>query len=169
MPQRKSKFERLKVLIRPTGKPLWATAVKSFLLMVLAVLIAILLGWDNGISVVAIVTIVITRIIDIDLPVRKVAPLTFVGFIMAMLAFTSVSLGLSSDLIFILITVIWAFFCISLYIFGKSIGFFGYIIFVMYFIAVIVVNTKSTPLDYIYYCLLAFLVSSLLFIPRLWK
>jgi len=87
MPQRKSKFERLKVLIRPTGKPLWATAVKSFLLMVLAVLIAILLGWDNGISVVAIVTIVITRIIDIDLPVRKVAPLTFVGFIMGHVGF----------------------------------------------------------------------------------
>ncbi|OPX59745.1 MAG: hypothetical protein A4E25_00937 [Methanobacterium sp. PtaB.Bin024] len=168
-PQKKSKFERLKVLIRPTGKPLWATAVKSFLLMALAVLIARFLGWDNGLSVVALVTIVITRIIDIDLPVRKVAPLAFIGFIMAMLAFTSVSLGSSSDLVFILITVIWAFFCISLYIFGKSIGFFGYIIFVMYFIAVIVVNDKSTTMDYIYYCLLAFLVASILFIPRLWK
>lgn len=64
--------------------------------MVLAVLIARFLGWDNGLSVVALVTIVITRIIDIDLPVRKVAPLTFVGFIMAVLAFTSVSLGSSS-------------------------------------------------------------------------
>jgi uncharacterized membrane protein YccC len=169
MPQRKSKFERLKVLIRPSGKPLWATAVKSFLLMVLAVLIARLLGWDNGLSVVALVTIVITRIIEIDLPVRKVAPLTFIGFIMAVLAFTSVSLGSNSDLVFILITVIWAFSCISLYIFGKSIGFFGYIIFVMYFIAVIVVNDKSTAIDYIYYCLLAFLVASILFIPRLWK
>ena len=168
-PQKKSKFERLKVLIRPTGKALWATAVKSFLLMVLAVLIARFLGWDNGLSTVALVTIVITRIIDIDLPVRKVVPLAFIGFIMAVLAFTSVSLGLNSDLVFIVLTVIWAFFCISLYIFGKSIGFFGYIIFVMYFIAVIVVNVKSTTMDYIYYCLLAFLVASILFIPHFWK
>ena len=170
MINKKSKFERMKVLIRPTeGKALWTIAIESFSLMLLAILIAILLGWNNALSAVAIVTIVITRIITLDLPFRRVVPLAFIGFIMGALAFTSVSLVFNNHIAFILITIIWAFFCTSLYIFGKSIGFFGYIVFVMYFTAVIGVNPESTALDYLYYCLLAFLVSSLLFIPRLWK
>ncbi|MGV8143347.1 MAG: FUSC family protein [Methanothermobacter sp.] len=167
--QQKNVFGKLRVLSRPTGKPQWAQALRSILLMILAVLIAKFLGWDNGISAVMFITILATMIIDISLPLRKVVPLAFIGFIMAILAFTSVSLSLNSVPVFIFFTIIWAFFGLSTYIFGESVGFFGFIIFSLYFIAVIMVNYKSTTTEWVSYCILAFLVASILLIPRIFK
>ncbi|OPY25813.1 MAG: hypothetical protein A4E27_00846 [Methanobacterium sp. PtaU1.Bin242] len=167
--QQKSILDRLRVLSRPTGKPQWAQAVRSVLLMVLAALIAKFLGWDNGISAIMSITLLATIMMDISLPLRKVAPLAIIGLFMATLAFTSASLGLNSVPVFIIFTVIWAFFGLSTYIFGESVGFFGFIIFSMYFIAVIMVNNKSTTPEWGLYCVLAFLVASILLIPRIWN
>lgn len=167
--QQKNFFDRLRVLSRPTGKPLWAQAVRSVLLMVLAALIAKFLGWDNGIGAIMSITLLATMMIDISLPLRKVVPLAIIGLFMAILAFTSASLGLNSVPVFIFFTIIWAFFGLSTYIFGESVGFFGFIIFSMYFIAVIMVNNNSNTTEWIFYCVLAFLVASILLIPRVWR
>jgi len=166
---KKNILNRLRVLSRPTGKPQWAQAVKSLVLMVLSGGIAFYLGLDNGISAIMSTTLLATIIMDISLPLRKVVPLTIIGLIMSVLAFTIASLGLNSVPIFIIFTVLWSFFAISTYIFGESVGFIGFIIFSMYFIAVIMVNNKSTTLEWISYSILAFAVASLLFIPRIWE
>jgi hypothetical protein len=166
---KKNLYDRLRVLSRPTGKPQWAKAVRSIVLMLLAALVAKFLGLDNGIQAIMIITLLATIMMDISLPLRKVIPLAVIGLFMTILAFTSASLGLSSVYVFIMFTVIWSFFALSTYIFGESVGFFGFIIFVMYFIAVIIVNNKSTTPDWIIYSVLAFLIASILLIPRILK
>lgn len=166
---KKTIFGRLKVLSRPTGKPQWAQAVRAIVLMLLAALIAKLLGLDNGIQAIMFTTLIATMMMDISLPLKKVMPLAVIGFIMTILVFASASLGIDSVPIFIFFTVIWSFFALSTYIFGESVGFFGFIIFAMYFIAVIVVNNKSTTPEWVLYTVIAFLIASLLLIPRIWN
>jgi uncharacterized membrane protein YgaE (UPF0421/DUF939 family) len=166
---KKNLLMRLRVLSRPTGKPQWTQAVRSLVLMVLAGVISFYLGLDKGIQVIMITTLIATIIMDISLPLRKIIPLTLLGFIMSILAYTSASLGLSSIPLFILFTVLWSFFAMSTYIFGESVGFFGFVIFTVYFIAVIMVNDKSTVMEWISYCVLSFTVASLLLFPHLWN
>ncbi|MCE5213808.1 MAG: FUSC family protein [Methanobacterium sp.] len=166
---KKTIIGRLKVLSRPTGKPQWAQAARAIVLMLLAGWIAKFLGMDNGIGAVMFTTLIATIMMDISLPLRKVIPLATIGFLMAILAFTSASLGLNNVPIFIFFTVIWSFFALSTYIFGESVGFFGFLIFSMYFVAVIMVNNKSTTPEWAIYTVLAFLVASLLLIPRIWN
>jgi uncharacterized membrane protein YgaE (UPF0421/DUF939 family) len=166
---KKNLLKRLRVLSRPTGKPQWAQAVGSLVLMILAGLISFYLGLDKGIQVILITTLIATIIMDISLPLRKIIPLALLGFFMSILAFTTASLGLSSIPLFILFTVLWSFFAMSTYIFGESVGFFGFIVFTVYFIAVIMVNDKSTALEWISYCALSFTIASLLLLPRLWN
>jgi uncharacterized membrane protein YgaE (UPF0421/DUF939 family) len=166
---KKTIYGRLKVLSRPTGKPQWAQAVRAIVLMILAGVLAKFTGMDNGIGAVMFTTLLATIIMDISLPLRKVIPLVGIGFLMAILAFTSASLGINSVPIFIFFTVIWSFFALSTYIFGETVGFFGFLIFTMYFVAVIMVNNKSSTPEWALCTVLAFLVASLLLIPRIWN
>ncbi|WP_334097812.1 FUSC family protein [Methanobacterium formicicum] len=158
---------RLKILSKPSGSPLWKQAAKSIVLMVLAAFLAKYLGLDKGVSAVMFTTLVATIIIDLPLPLNKIVPLAMVGFIMTLLAFVSSSLALSSLPIFLFFTVIWAFFSLSLYIFGETTGTMGFMIFTCYFISVLLVNTTASPLEWGLYIILAYLVASILFIPKL--
>jgi len=158
---------RLKILSKPNGSPLWKQAAKSIVLMVLAAFLAKYLGLDKGVSAVMFTTLVATIIIDLPLPLNKIVPLALVGFIMTLLAFVSSSLALSSLPIFLFFTVIWAFFSLSLYIFGEIAGTMGFMIFTCYFISVLLVNTTASPLEWGLYIILAYLIASILFIPKL--
>lgn len=164
--EKKGFFGRLKILSKPTGKPLWKQAVKSIFLMILAALIAKYLGFDEGLQAVMFITLIATIIIDLPLPLRKIIPLALAGFLMTFLAFVSSSLALSSLPVFLVFTVIWAFFSLSLYIFSETSGLFGFMIFTGYFISVLLVNEKANPLDWGLYIVLAYLVASILFIPK---
>lgn len=166
--EKKGILDRFKKLSKPTGSPQWGRAVRAVILMVLAGAIAYFLGLDNGIKAAMVITLLATFIIDIALPIRKVFVLALIGLFMAALAYISASIALSSLTLFILFTIIWAFFTFSFYIFGNTIGFLGFIFFANYFLAVLIVNNKSTTLDWFIYCLLAYLVVSILFIPKLW-
>lgn len=159
---------RFKILSRPTGSPKWGHAVRAIILMVLAGLIAHFLGFDKGIQVIMFVTLLASIIIDISLPVRKVAILAVLSLFMTFLAFLSAYLALSNLGIFILFTVIWAFFTTSLYIFGTTEGSLGFTFFLIYFVAVLMVNTGSTPLEWCIYSVLPYIVISILFIPKIW-
>jgi hypothetical protein len=136
--------------------------------MVLAGVIAHFLGFDQGIKAIMFVTLLASIIIDIPLPIRKVAILALVSLVMTVLAFMSASLALSSLEIFIFFTVIWAFFSISLYIFGTTEGSIGFVFFLIYFVSVLVVNNNSSPFDWAIYSILSYLVVSILFIPKLY-
>lgn len=160
---------RLKILSKPTGKPQWKIAIKSIILMVLAALIAKYLGFDEGIKAIMFITLIATIIIDLPLPLRKIVPLALIGFLMTFLAFISSSLALSSLPVFLFFTVIWAFFSLSMYIFSETVGLFGFIIFTGYFMSVLLVNRDASTLDWGLYIILAYLVSSLLFIPKIWR
>lgn len=162
-------LDRFIRISKPTGKPQWGHALRAISLMVLAGLIAKFLGFDNGIQAVMFVTLLASIIIDISLPIRKVAILALLGLFMTILAFLSSSLALSSLPIFIFFTVLWAFFGISLYIFGSMEGSLGFTFFLIYFISVLLVNNQSTPLDWANYAVLSYLVVSILFIPKLWR
>lgn len=162
-------INRLRVLSRPTGKPQWKQAVRSMVLMVLAALVAKFLGLDNGIQAIMFITLLATIMMDISLPLRKVIPLAVIGLFMTILAYVSASLALSSVPIFIFFTVIWSFFALSTFIFGDSVGFFGFIIFSIYFIAVLMVNNNSSTPEWVIYCVISFLIASILLIPRIWK
>ncbi|MEN6554550.1 MAG: FUSC family protein, partial [Methanobacterium sp.] len=159
---------KFKILARPTGSPKWGHAVRAIILMILAGLIAHFLGFDKGIGVIMFVTLLASIIIDISLPIRKVAILAILGLFMTVLAFLSAYLALSSLEIFIFFTVIWAFFTTSLYIFGAAEGSLGFTFFLIYFVAVLMVNTGSTPVEWCIYSVLPYLVVSILFIPKIW-
>ena len=165
--ERKGFMGRLKTLSKPTGKPQWKLAAKSIILMVLAALITKLIGFEQGIGAVISVTLLATIIIDLPLPIRKIALMALIGFFMTFLAFICSSLALSSLPVFLFFTVIWAFFSLSLYIFGETVGILGFMIFAGYFISVIMVNMKATTLEWGLYIILAYLVSSILFIPKI--
>ncbi|MBI5680119.1 MAG: FUSC family protein [Methanobacterium sp.] len=165
--QKKSFFDKFKRLSRPTGSPQWGQAIRAVILMVLAALIAKFLGFDNGIGAIMFITLLATIIIDVPLPIKKVAVLALLGLLMTILAFISASLALSSITIFICFTVIWAFFSLSMYIFGNTVGYLGFTFFTFYFLAVITVNNHSTTLDWAIYCILAYLVVFILFIPKI--
>lgn len=167
--EKKGFFGRLKILSKPTGKPMWNQAVKSIILMVLAALIAKFLGFDEGVKAIMFITLIATIIIDLPLPLRKIIPIALVGFLMTFLAFISSSLALSSLPVFLFFTVIWAFFSLSMYIFSETIGLLGFIIFSAYFLSVALVNRDATTLEWGLYIVLAYLVASLLFIPKIWK
>ena len=136
--------------------------------MILAGLISHFLGFDKGIGVIMFVTLLASIIIDISLPIRKVAILAILGLFMTVLAFLSAYLALSSLEIFIFFTVVWAFFTTSLYIFGATEGSLGFTFFLIYFVAVLMVNTGSTPVEWCIYSVLPYLVVSILFIPKIW-
>jgi len=159
---------RLKTLSKPTGKPMWNQAFKSIILMILAALIAKSLGFDDGIKAVMFITLIATIIIDLPLPLRKIIPMAMVGFIMTFLAFISSSLALSSLPVFLFFTVVWAFLSLSMYIFSETFGLFGFIIFCGYFLSVALVNKGASTLDWGLYIILAYLVASILFIPKIW-
>ncbi len=165
--EKKGILDRFKRLSKPTGSVQWAIAIRAVILMFLAALIALYLGFDKGIPVIMFVTLLASMIIDIALPIKKVAILALVGFFMTVMAFICAYLALSSFEIFIFFTVIWTFFSISMYIFGSMEGSIGFIFFLIYFVAVLMVNGDSNMVDWVYYCLLSYLVVSILFIPKL--
>ena len=166
--KKKGFWNRFKRLSKPTGRPQWGQAFRAIFLMIIAAIVAKFMGLDNGIMAIVFVTLIATIIIETSLPVRKVAILTFLGFFMTVLAFVSASLSLSNIGIFIFFTVIWAFFGISFYIFGRFEGSLGFTFFLIYFLAVLLVNNQSNTFDWTIYALLSYLVASVLFIPKIW-
>ncbi len=165
--RKKGFMGRLKVLSKPTGKPQWKLAFKSIFLMILAALIANVIGFDQGIPAVMFITLMATIIIDLPLPLGKIIPMALIGLLMTFLAFISSSLALSSLPVFLFFTIIWAFFCLSMYIFSETAGLFGFMIFSGYFLSVVLVNRESSTLDWGLYIILAYLVSCILFIPKI--
>ena len=165
---KKGILDRFKRLSKPTGAPKWGHAVRAIILMILAGLIAYFLGLSQGIRVIMFVTLLASIIIDISLPVRKIAFLTVIGVFMTFLAFLSASVALSSLEVFIFFTVIWAFFSISMYIFGATEGSLGFAFFLVYFSAVLLVNRDLTPFEWAIYSIFPYLIVSILFIPKIW-
>jgi len=165
---KKGLFTRIKGLSKPTGTVNWSQAIKAFILMVVAGLLATVLNFNNGLEAIIMVTLLATIIIDIAMPIKKVVILAFLGFVMTTLAFLSVSLSIHNLTAFIILSVLWAFFSISLYIFGNIEGAIGFSFFLTYFIAVLIVNPESTPIEWVSYTTLAYIVASTLLIPKLW-
>jgi hypothetical protein len=166
--KKKSFWERFKRLSKPTGKPQWGLALRAIILMVFAGLISKLLGLDNGINAIIFVTLLASIIIDTSLPIRKVAILTLLAFLITILAFISASLAILSLELFIFFTVLWSFFSISMYIFGRIEGSLGFTFFLIYFVAVLLVNSQSSTLYWAIYSIIAYMVASILFIPKIW-
>lgn len=167
--EKKGFMGRLKVLSKPTGKPQWKLAVKSMIIMVLAGFLAEFLGLNQGVGVIVSISLLATIIIDLPLPLRKIVVMAVIGFFMTFLAFICSSLALTSMPAFLFFTVIWAFFSLSMYIFGETVGILGFMIFTSYFISVIMVNQRATTIDWGLYVIVAYLVSSLLFIPKIYS
>lgn len=165
--ENKSFIRRFKVLSKPTGRPQWKKAVKAIFLMIVALAVAKFLGFDAGLEAIIFITLIAAIIIDLPLPLRKIIPIALVGLLMTTLAFISSSLALSSLPIFIFFAVVWSFFSLSMYIFGGTSGAVGFIIFMGYFISVILVNREASPLEWGSYIVLAYLVASILFIPKI--
>ncbi|MTK64742.1 MAG: hypothetical protein F8N15_09540 [Methanobacterium sp.] len=166
--EKKGIFSRFERLSKPTGTVNWYPALKAIILMVVAALLATLLKFNNGMEAIIMVTLLATIIIDISMPIKKVAILGLLGFIMTTLAFLCVSLSVHNLAAFIIFSVLWAFFSISMYIFGNVEGAIGFSFFLTYFVAVLIVNPESTPIEWISYTTLAYLVASTLLIPKLW-
>ena len=165
--QKKGFSDKLKLLSRPTGAPQWKQAFNAIILMIIAILVAKLLGWDKAVNSIAFITLLFTLILDLSIPLRKLAVLGSIGFLMIVLAFTTASVAISSVPVFIFFTAIWAFFSISTYIFGGEVGAFGFILFDAYFLSVILVNNSASTIDWISYCILSFVVASILLIPKI--
>ena len=164
--ERKGFVGRLKTLSKPTGKPLWGTAVRTILLIILAGILASYLGFGERVGAVISVTLFACIIIDQQLPFRKVLLLAVVGAFLMSLAFASASLALLSLPVFIVLTAIWAFFPLSLYIFGDAEGLFGFMIFSSYFIATALVKSSVTTLGWVECVIFAYLIASILLVLK---
>lgn len=167
--QKKGLSDKIKLLSRPTGAPQWKQAFNAIILMIIAIIVAKLLGWDSAVNAIAFITLLFSLILDLSIPLRKLVFLGLIGFLMIVLAFTTASVAISSIPVFIFFTALWAFFSISTYIFGGEVGAFGFILFDAYFLSVILVNNSASTIDWISYCILSFLVASILLIPKFIK
>ena len=164
--ERKGFIGRLKTLSKPTGKPLWGAAVRTMLIVILAGILASYLGFGERVGAVVSITLFACIIIDQPLPFRKVLPLAAVGAFLMSLAFASASIALMSLPVFIVLTAIWAFFPLSLYIFGDAEGLFGFMIFSSYFIATTLVKNSVTTLGWVECVLFAYLIASILLVLK---
>ncbi|AEG17059.1 hypothetical protein MSWAN_0011 [Methanobacterium paludis] len=164
--ERKGVIGRLKTLSKPTGKPLWGAAVRTMLIIILAGILASYLGFGEGVGAVVSITLFACIIIDQPLPFRKVLPLAAVGAFLMSMAFASASIALLSLPVFIVLTAIWAFFPLSLYIFGDAEGLFGFMIFSSYFIATTLVKSSLTTLGWVECVLFAYLIASILLVLK---
>ncbi|MCE7699305.1 MAG: FUSC family protein, partial [Methanobacterium paludis] len=167
--ERKGFLGRLKTLSKPTGKPLWGTAVRTILLITLAGILASYLGFGERVGAVISVTLFACIIVDQQLPFRKVLLLAVVGAFLMSLAFASASLALSGLPIFIVLTAIWAFFPLSLYIFGDAEGLFGFMIFSSYFIATALVKSSVTTPGWVECVIFAYLIASILLVLKFFE
>lgn len=146
---------------------MWSHAFRAVGLAILSVIIAYFIGLKSGIEIIFMVVLFATVLMDQKLPLRKIMTFSVIGFIFMSLAFVSASLAHSYGFLFFLVlTIIWSFFPFSLYIFGKAEGTFGYLIFISYYTATVLIKTSTNVFDLVIYCLFAYLVASILI---LWK
>ena len=165
--ERKGVISRFKRLSKPTGKPLWSHAFRAVGLAILSVIIAYFIGLRQGIEIIFMVVLFASVIMDQSIPFRKAVTFSVIGFILMSLAFISASVAHTYGLLFfIFLTIIWSFFPFSLYIFGKAEGIFGYLLFVSYYTATVLIRTSTNIFDLILYCLFAYIVASILLV---WK
>ncbi|AEG17594.1 FUSC family protein [Methanobacterium paludis] len=165
--ERKGVISRFKRLSKPTGKPLWSHAFRAVGLAILSVIIAYFIGLRQGIEIIFMVVLFASVIMDQSIPFRKAVTFSVIGFLLMSLAFISASVAHTYGLpFFIFLTIIWSFFPFSLYIFGKAEGIFGYLLFVSYYTATVLIRTSTNVFDLILYCLFAYLVASILLV---WK
>lgn len=165
--ERKGVISRFKRLSKPIGKPLWGHAFRAVGLAILGVIIAYFIGLRPGIEIIFMVILFASVIMDQSIPFQKAATFSVIGFILMSLAFVSASVAHIYGLpFFILITIIWSFFPFSLYIFGKGEGLFGYLLFISYYTATVLIKSSANVFDLITYCFFAYLVASILL---LWK
>jgi uncharacterized membrane protein YccC len=165
--EKKGYWGRLKVLSRPTGDVQWVPAIKAILLMFLSFLLSIFLGLDKNIPSIMFLTLIASIIIEIELPIRKLIPIIIICFLAACTAFISSSIVLDNLILFLIITALWTFFSFSVYIFGGSIGYIGFTIFLFYFLSVLLVNNTVSTYEWALYVILAFLVALLALVPKL--
>ncbi len=165
--ERKGFISRFKRLTKPTGKPLWSHAFRAVGLAILSVIIAYFIGLKQGIEIIFMVVLFASVIMDQAIPFRKAVTISVIGFLVMSLAFVSASVAHIYGLpFFILLTVLWSFFPFTLYIFGKAEGIFGYLLFISYYTATVLIRTSTNVFDLVIYCLFAYLVASILLV---WK
>ena len=165
--ERKGFISRFKRLSAPTGKPLWGHAFRAVGLAILSVIIAYFIGLRQGIEIIFMVVLFASVLMDQAIPFRKSVTFSVIGFILMSLAFVSASVAYMFGLpFFIVLTIIWSFFPFTLYIFGKAEGLFGYLIFISYYTATVLLKSSTNVFDLIIYVLFAYLVASILLV---WK
>jgi len=165
--ERKGFISRFKRLSAPTGKPLWGHAFRAVGLAILSVIIAYFIGLRQGIEIIFMVVLFASVLMDQAIPFRKSVTFSVIGFILMSLAFVSASVAHMFGLpFFIVLTIIWSFFPFTLYIFGKAEGLFGYLIFISYYTATVLIKSSTNVFDLIIYVLFAYLVASILLV---WK
>lgn len=165
--ERKGFISRFKRLSAPTGKPLWGHAFRAVGLAILSVIIAYFIGLRQGIEIIFMVVLFASVLMDQAIPFRKAVTFSVIGFILMSLAFVSASVAHIFGLpFFIVLTIIWSFFPFTLYIFGKAEGLFGYLIFISYYTATVLIKSSTNIFDLIIYVLFAYLIASILLV---WK
>ena len=165
--EKKGLVSRFKRLSAPTGKPLWGHAFRAVGLAILSVIIAYFIGLRQGIEIIFMVVLFASVLMDQAIPFRKSVTFSVIGFILMSLAFVSASVAHMFGLpFFIVLTIIWSFFPFTLYIFGKAEGLFGYLIFISYYTATVLIKSSTNVFDLITYVLFAYLIASILLV---WK
>lgn len=165
--ERKGFISRFKRLSAPTGKPLWGHAFRAVGLAILSAIIAYFIGLRQGIEIIFMVVLFASVLMDQAIPFRKSVTFSVIGFILMSLAFVSASVAHMFGLpFFIVLTIIWSFFPFTLYIFGKAEGLFGYLIFISYYTATVLIKSSTNVFDLIIYVLFAYLIASILLV---WK
>ena len=165
--EKKGLVSRFKRLSAPTGKPLWGHAFRAVGLAILSVIIAYFIGLRQGIEIIFMVVLFASVLMDQAIPFRKSVTFSVIGFILMSLAFVSASVAHMFGLpFFIVLTIIWSFFPFTLYIFGKAEGLFGYLIFISYYTATVLIKSSTNVFDLIIYVLFAYLIASILLV---WK
>lgn len=159
--------ERLKFLSKPQGTIEWGSAFRTIIIVIIAAVLANLLGYGEGLKIIIFVTLLAAIVIDVPLPLNNLIKLEITCAVMMSLAFITVGLTANSIPLFIIFTVLWSFFTLSMNIFGYTYGSLGFLLFSSYFVAVVTVEPGANPMDLGFYIIFAYLVASILLIPKI--
>ncbi len=164
--QKISRREYVHGLLHPNNvKPDWNAALYMFAALIILYIIAQLLKLGNLTVPFILSGVLISQLVNLNIPVRTIVRLNIITSILVAIAFFTAALGLINVWIALLFLLVWVFLSSSLNIIGKFQGRLGYIGLVIYLIAILaIVNHQSTAIDYGIWTFIGAIIASFIFI-----
>ncbi len=161
-----SRREYIHRLLYPNNiKPDWNAALYMYAALILLFIIAQLLKLGNLTVAFVLGGVLISQLVNLNIPVRTITRLNIITSILVGIAFLTAALGLINIWIAFVFLLVWVFLTSSLNIIGKFQGRLGYVGLVIYLIAILaIVNNQSTAIEWGIWAFIGAIIGSFIFI-----